>query len=35
LKDLKESASIKEFREGNLRTFTHSQGSLQAQKMHK
>jgi len=28
LKDLKESASVKEFRESNFRSFNHSQGSL-------
>lgn len=31
MKDLKESASVKEFRESNFRSFNHSQGSLQVQ----
>jgi len=29
MKELKESASVKEFRENNLRSFNQSQGSLQ------
>lgn len=32
MKELKESVSVKEFRESNLRSFNHSQGSLHASK---
>lgn len=35
MKDLKESASVKEFRESNFKSFNHSQGSLQISQKNK